>query len=208
MQLRGEAWKIQDFNGVWTRDLAIPVRRSNQLSYEATDVGSWSFVGSNGPVRNESMMKWYMKWIIHELRIWNQVRLWSSQLWAQFMQLRGEAWTGFEPVTSRFRCDALTNWAMKPLTLGAGHLWVLMVPWGMNQWWNGIWNESYMNCGYEIKWGYDLRIRTHKWPAPNVSGFIAQLVRASHRNREVTGSNPVEVLNFSGFSTQLHKLRS
>ena len=92
-----------------------------------------------------------------------------------------------------------------------------------------------MNCGYEIKWSYDLRsyernfyncftissqllhlisypqfiydsfhipfhhwfiphgtIRTHKWPAPNVSGFIAQLVRASHRNREVTGSNPVE----------------
>ena len=30
--------------------------------------------------------------------------------------------TGFEPVTSRYRCDALTNWAMKPLkplTLGA-----------------------------------------------------------------------------------------
>ena len=36
--------------------------------------------------------------------------------------------TGFEPVTSRFRCDALTNRAMKPLTLGAGHLWALMVP--------------------------------------------------------------------------------
>ena len=46
LQLRREAWKIQDFNWVWTRDLAIPVRRSNQLSYEATDVGSWSFVGS------------------------------------------------------------------------------------------------------------------------------------------------------------------
>ena len=28
-QLRIEAWKSQDFNGVWTRDLAIPVRRSN-----------------------------------------------------------------------------------------------------------------------------------------------------------------------------------
>ena len=40
-----------------TRDLEIPVRRSNQLSYEATDVGSWSFVGSNVPVRNESTMK-------------------------------------------------------------------------------------------------------------------------------------------------------
>ena len=35
--------------------------------------------------------------------------------------------------------------------------------------------------------------------------------RASHRYREVTGSNPVEVLNFfffSGFFTHLHKLRS
>ena len=39
-------------------------------------------------------------------------------------------------------------------------------------------------------------IKTHKLPAPNVSGFIAQLVRASHRYREVTGSNPVEVLTF------------
>ena len=35
-QSRIEAWKSQDFNGVWTRDLAIPVRRSNQLNYEAT----------------------------------------------------------------------------------------------------------------------------------------------------------------------------
>ena len=54
MQLREEAWKkIQDFNGVWTRDLAIPVRCSNQLSYEATDVGSRSIVGSYmyGPLK-------------------------------------------------------------------------------------------------------------------------------------------------------------
>ena len=70
-QLRREAWKIQDLNGVWARDLAIPVRRSNQLSYEATDVGSWSFVGSNGPVSNESMMKWYLTRIIYEMNhIW------------------------------------------------------------------------------------------------------------------------------------------
>ena len=34
----GEAWKIQDFNGVWTRNLVILVRRSNQLSYEAIEV--------------------------------------------------------------------------------------------------------------------------------------------------------------------------
>ena len=49
-------------------------------------------------------------------------------------------------------------------------------------------------------------IRTHKWPAPNVSGFIDQLVRASHRYREVTVSNPVEVLTFSGFYTPLLKI--
>ena len=37
-------------------------------------------------------------------------------------------------------------------------------------------------------------------PATNISSFIAQLVRASHLYREVTGSNHVEVLNFfSGF---------
>ena len=36
-----EAWKCQDFNRVWTCDLAILVGRSNQLSYEATDVGRW-----------------------------------------------------------------------------------------------------------------------------------------------------------------------
>ena len=30
------------------------MRRSNQLTYEATDVGSWSFMGSGVPVMNES----------------------------------------------------------------------------------------------------------------------------------------------------------
>ena len=52
-QLHIEAWKSQNFNADWTCGLATPVRRSNQLSYEATDVGSLSFVGSNEPVRNE-----------------------------------------------------------------------------------------------------------------------------------------------------------
>ena len=31
--------------------------RCNQLSYEATDIGSWSLVGSSVSVRNESTMK-------------------------------------------------------------------------------------------------------------------------------------------------------
>ena len=33
-------------------------------------------------------------------------------------------------------------------------------------------------------------------PAPNISGFIAQLVECRTGIREVTGSSPVEVLNF------------
>ena len=32
----------------------------------------------------------------------------------------------------------------------------------------------------------------------NVNAFIAQLLKTSLRNREVMGSNPVELLNFSG----------
>ena len=82
-----------------------------------------------------------------------------------------------------------------------------------------VYEINHMNCGNEIKWRLILAVMnaiicilhfhgniwTYNWPAPNVSGFIAQLVRASHQYREVTGSNPVEVLNFfSGFFTQLH----
>ena len=62
MQLRKEAWKkkIQDFNGVWTRDLAITGAMLYQLSYEATDVRSSSIVGSNVPVKEMSVNdKWY-----------------------------------------------------------------------------------------------------------------------------------------------------
>ena len=64
-----------------------------------------------------------------------------------------------------------------------------------------------MGCAGKFTWPYIYHftstlhglIRTHKWPAPNVSSFIAQLVRASHWYCEVTGSNPVEVLTFPGF---------
>ena len=55
LQLRKEAWKIQDR----TCDLAIPVRRSNQLSYEATDVGSWSFVGSSVHNCEDHSFTWF-----------------------------------------------------------------------------------------------------------------------------------------------------
>ena len=52
-------------------------------------------------------------------------------------------------------------------------------------------------------------IWAHNCPAPNISGFMAQMVRSMHRYREVTGSNPVEVRNlFFRLITQLHSLRS
>ena len=77
------AEKIQDFNGVWTRDLAIPVRCSNQLSFEATDVGSRSIVGSYVPVKEMSENDVY-----ETNHIWTAVLKssegWSSQLWTQF----------------------------------------------------------------------------------------------------------------------------
>ena len=47
---------------------------------------------------------------------------------------------------SRYRCDALNNWAMKSLTLGAGHLWVLMSSWRMDVKW-------YMKCLLERRTG-------------------------------------------------------
>ena len=94
----------------------MPVRRSNQLSYEATDVGSWSFVGSNVPLRNEWVMKLCMKWtIIIELRIWSQVSYDPRSYGRNFSNCaekpeKVRTSTGFEPVTSRCWCDALTNW--------------------------------------------------------------------------------------------------
>ena len=64
-QLCIEAWKSQDFNRIWTHDLAIPVQRSNQLGYEAADIGSWSIVSSNEPVRNECEVHFKYHFIYH-----------------------------------------------------------------------------------------------------------------------------------------------
>ena len=90
-QLPIEAWKSQDLNGVWTRDLAIPVRRSNQLSYEATDVEDWSFVSSNEPVKNGCEVIYEMFHIYWTADL-KSSKLWSLQLWTQFKQLHIEAW--------------------------------------------------------------------------------------------------------------------
>ena len=75
------------------------------------------------------------------------MKKWSSQ-WTQFKQLRKEAWKkiqDFNGVWTRdlaipVRCS--TNWAMKPLTLVAGQLWVHMFPW--KKWVLMIYESSYI----------------------------------------------------------------
>ena len=61
--------KFRTSTGFWTCDLAISVRRSNQLNYEATDVGM-VICGFQCSHEQWTTMKWYMKWITYELRIW------------------------------------------------------------------------------------------------------------------------------------------
>ena len=118
-----------------------------QLRYEATDVGSRSIVGSYVPVKEMSVNDIWNK---SYMNCGNEMKMkkWSSQ-WTQFLQLRKEAWkkfrtsTGFELVTSRLLVRCSTSWAMKPLTLWAGQLWVQMFSW--KKWvlmiYNGNWTE-------------------------------------------------------------------
>ena len=83
MQLRKEAWekKKQYLNGVWTRDLEITGAMLYQLSYEVTDVGSRSIVGSYVPVKDMSVNDIWNKIIIYELRKWNEVQNQQQQRW-------------------------------------------------------------------------------------------------------------------------------
>ena len=64
--------------------------------------------------------------------VWNlKMKKWSSQ-WTQFMQLHKEAWKknsglqrGLNPWPRDLPVRCSTNWATKPLTLGAGQLLVI-----------------------------------------------------------------------------------
>ena len=133
---------------------------------------------------------WNISYI--ELRIWNQVsydprwspdfsgfytqlliKLRSSQLWTQFKQLRIEAWKSQDFNGDQSLLDFKS--AVQYMEYFIYHF--KFIPHGL--------------------------IKNHKWPAPKVRGFItSELVKASHRYREVTGWNPVEVLTISGFYTQ------
>ena len=60
--------------------------------------------------------------------------------------------------------------------------------------------KAWKSQDFNRVWTRDLAIPVRRSNQLNyVSGFIVQLVRLSHRYREVTGWNPVEVLTFSGF---------
>ena len=137
----------------WPRDTGATLY---QLSYEATDVGSRSILGSYVPVKDMKVNDAYE--INH---MWTadmkSNEEWSSQLWSQFLQLRKEAWkkfrtsTGLEPVTSRYRCDALptelwSHWRWEQVNFG----FICSRERYEGEW--CIWNKSYVNCGYEIKW--------------------------------------------------------
>ena len=82
---------------------------------------------------------------------------WSSQ-WRQFMQLRKEPWKKIQDLKGVWTRDLAipvqcsNNWAMKPLTLGAGQLWVHMFPW-----------KKWVLMIYEIN-----HIFNSNWPTPNV----------------------------------------
>ena len=86
--------KSQDFNGVWTRDLA-----TYQLSYEATDAGSRSIVGSHVRVKEMSVTDIWNK---SYMNYGNEIKMkkWSLQ-WTQFMQLRKEARKKFRTSVGR-----------------------------------------------------------------------------------------------------------
>ena len=62
-------------------NLAKPVRRANQLSYEATDVGGWSFVSSNDPVRNECEVIYEMFHILNFTSQFKYMKQILSTVW-------------------------------------------------------------------------------------------------------------------------------
>ena len=79
--------KKPGFNVVWTHDLTIPVRCSSQLSYKATDVGSWSIMCSYVPLKEMNVTDEYEMNRIRSAEM-KADEEWSLQLWTQFMQLR------------------------------------------------------------------------------------------------------------------------
>ena len=99
----------------WTTYGMRNPKNSNQMSYEAIDVGSWSFVGYNVPMMNESTndMIYEMNHKSncgYEIKCSYDLRSYGRNFCNCVEKPENfRTSTGFEPVTSRYRCDALTN---------------------------------------------------------------------------------------------------
>ena len=86
--------KIRTLTGFEPVTSRFTVAMLYQLSYEATDVGSRSIVGSNVSVKEMSVNDIWNK---SYMNCGNEMKMkkWSSQ-WTQFMQFRKEAWYCFD----------------------------------------------------------------------------------------------------------------
>ena len=94
--------------------------------------------------------------------------------------------TGFEPVTSRYRCDALPNelwshWRWEQVNFG----FICSRERYEGEW--CIWNKSHVNCGYEIKWrtsGTELTENT------NFQGTVGLTLSRIWRNKAILDRLP------------------
>ena len=112
-----EAWKSEDFSGVSACDLQYRCDALTNWAMKTLMLGAGDLWVLRSPWGVN--VKLYMKYFIYWTADVKSSKLWSSQLWTQFMQLRilkpekVRTLAGFKPVTSCYRCDTLTNWAMK-----------------------------------------------------------------------------------------------
>ena len=120
---------------------------------------------------------------------------------------------GVEITTSRVTTRCSINWATGARCMSESYIEMQIRNqvklWSSRWWWkfsqlsrnSFVWFISYIILVYWFI--HHGNIWTHKWPAPTIFGFIAQLVRASAWHCEVAGANHVEVPSFSDFSMQL-----
>ena len=97
---------------------------------------------------------WNMSYI--ELQVWSQISYDPRSYGRKFCDClcRSLKNSGVQRGLNPWPRDTgAALWAMKPLTLGAGHLWVLIImsPWRMDvKWYMKIFHI--LNCRFEIKW--------------------------------------------------------
>ena len=113
----------QDFNGVWTRDLAITGAMLYQLSYEATDIGTRSIVGSYVPMKEMGVK-------LYELWKWNEneemicaVNTCNLCNCVKKPEKNSGLQRGLNPWPRDYRCDALptelwSHWRWEQVNCG------------------------------------------------------------------------------------------